>query len=149
MTSLTIHPTVPEQVYAALVARGYSRDDLAAELGITRSYLDHLLIGAVTPSAPLLQRLAAWLQVPLDQLLAPPPTPLTHRRIIPFVIRVRQAVRRLRALAQHAQDAELQALGADDPHTAAYHRGLAEGLRRAATLVHAALPTPPAGDDAP
>src|SRR5882757_10677251 len=59
-------------------ARGLSQQQMAKAAGIPRATWTHLESGAANPTLAVLVKVAAALQVRLDELLAPPRQPARH-----------------------------------------------------------------------
>jgi transcriptional regulator with XRE-family HTH domain len=137
-----IPPSLGDALYAALCARGHSRADLAAELGVSEAHIDSLICGRRRPSLLLLQRIATWLDVPLDTLVEPAVPVVRSHRILPLVQRVGSVLGALGTLCQEADDAQVRA---GDATEMAYQRGRSAAFTQAQALVRAALRTPSPG----
>ena len=84
-------------VRAIREARGLSQQQMARLAGVPRATWSHLESGTANPTLAVLIRVAAALQVRLDELLASPRTPVRHLRASELPVRRRGpvAVRKL------------------------------------------------------
>jgi transcriptional regulator with XRE-family HTH domain len=126
-------------VHEACAARGLTQAESAAALGISRVYLTHLISGRRRPSLGLLEQLAAWLRVPVGELLGPTADPeqsYLARHTAPAVVRQRALAASLARWRQAAEDRGLQA---ENELEAARLDGEARAYRRVAAALRLEL----------
>jgi transcriptional regulator with XRE-family HTH domain len=77
-----VDPVVSQQLRAMRALRGVSQRRLAAQSGVSRSYLARLELGQQDPTVGIVRKLAAALEVPVSLLIEPPAPPQRpgHRR---------------------------------------------------------------------
>ena len=79
-------------VRAIREARGLSQQQMATVAGIPRATWSHLESGTANPTLAVLVRVAAALQIRIDELLASPRTPVRHLRAADLPVRRRGPV---------------------------------------------------------
>ena len=72
------HDHLADNIKALREARGLSQQQIAKAAGIPRATWTHLESGGANPTLAVLIKVAAALQVRLDELLAPPRQPARH-----------------------------------------------------------------------
>src|SRR5580658_6757829 len=84
-----MHDHLADNVKALREARGLSQQQIAQIAGIPRATWTHLESGGANPTLAVLVKVAAALQVRLDELLAEPRAPARHLRADELVVRHR------------------------------------------------------------